>query len=207
MKELPVIFFRYSSRQRMSLQFMRLEEYYENPELSGKVNSQQKIVEWWKKKHKIDYMDYWDGFNIPSKVVEPFIKAYRGLLTWEEKDGLRKLPEGKYYIICGINNSTLQHELHHALFYIDANYRRKILSILKAYKNTKRIEAKLISEMGYSVKSIKDETAAYLIDGGKDLEKECGIDLIWYREVQLKLLQAYTNKIIQYVKIKVIEED
>ena len=47
----------------MSLQFMRLEEFYENPELAGKVNSQQKIIEWWRTKFKINYMDYWDGFD------------------------------------------------------------------------------------------------------------------------------------------------
>jgi len=206
MKDLPVIFFKYKSRGKMSLQFMRLEEFYENPELSGKVNSQQKIVEWWKKKHKIDYMEYWDGFNIPSKVIKPFIKAYRGLLTWEEKDALSKLPEGKYYIICGINDSTLQHELHHALFYADRTYRRKILSILGSY-NTKKIGRKLMKEMGYKESSIPDETSAYLIDGGADLISECGIDLKVYTDLQLKLLQAYTKKIVKFIKMTIIEEE
>ena len=191
--------------------WMRIEEHFSNVDLKNKIITQKDIIHWWEKfsKGHINYMHYWDGFNFPSKDVDSFLKTYKKekLLIQEQKalKILKKIyPTSPYYVITGVNNETLIHEFHHALFYLDKKYRRGITKIIKKY-NVKEIEIKLASEMAYPKDIMIDEVSAYLIDGGKDLVKECNINTNKYKVIMLELLQLYTQNIIKLANIITID--
>ena len=64
--------------------------------------------------------------------------------------------------ICeGGANSTLAHELAHALFFTDSTYREAALAAMREY-DTSAIERKL-AEAGYGKHVISDEVQAYLV--------------------------------------------
>jgi hypothetical protein len=190
---------------------MRIEEHFSNADFRNKVVSQKDIIYWWRKlpRGNINYMHFWDGFNFPDKNINKFKKTYKNeKLLREEQNVLKVLekinPKSPYYIITGVNNETLIHELHHAMFYLDKKYRNAITKIVNKY-NTKEIENKLRIKMGYPLDTMVDEVAAYLIDGGRDLVKECGIDVNKYKNIMLPLLQLYTKNIVKLANIKIID--
>ena len=91
------------------------------------------------------------------------------------------------------------------MFYFNKQYRKEIMKIMNRY-DTSEIESRLMSEMGYTKDTIKDEVAAYLIDGGKNLVTECGINLKPYRAIMLQLLQVYSDYVIRNLNIIQIDK-
>jgi predicted aminopeptidase len=85
--------------------------------------------------------------------------------------------------------STVRHELGHALFYLNDDYREEVRAAL-ATVPTKKI-GNFIRRMGYHESSVEDETHAYLLDPLSYLVSEAGIDPDRYQNVHRRLLNLF----------------
>lgn len=149
--------------------FIRFQEYYEsnNPEFKGKVFTLGSIKHWYSIEYGGDlYSDMWVGFNFPSSVLVPFKQGLFDPLTDNEKNllDLLKYRNDKFYIIGAQNKSTLRHELCHALYDSNTEYKHKVDCYIKKHdKQFKKIK-KYILDKGYTYQVINDEIQAYITD-------------------------------------------
>jgi hypothetical protein len=140
---------------------------------------------WYSKEYPNDgafnYGSDWSGFNMPFDVVKQVHQ--RGILDINMYDhimiGLYDMvnvhEQNCYLIGSSPESDVLSHEMIHALFYTNEDYRNHVLGIISEYDNTEMYSdvcAKLLQE-GYNKKVHKDEINAYAVDD----------DLEWFEEV------------------------
>ncbi len=197
---------RFPSYRYLGRAFARVQEYYESPEFRGKTFTFQEFKDWWtensalgRKSGRFNYSSNFTGFNIPSYVLESFLGQFEDLLP-EEKTLIelfsRKLGQ-KFYIIGTRKNGsprTLKHEIAHGLYYINKDYRKKVLNILRKLspKDRKKIDKYLIKNNGYHKAVLADERHAYLMTESQEL-KAAGIDLRTIRPIRSELNQVYNS--------------
>jgi hypothetical protein len=169
----------FDSQKNMAETFLRFQEHYESPKFRNKIFTHKEFREWYiqnskegKKTGKFTYYKDWDGFNIPSNVLNPFKEGKFNPLTEKEKKllCLFKNVKGKFYIIAyhGGGHHLLGHELAHALFHTNEIYKNKVLKVLKRY-NLKKVEKELLSIGGYGKHILKDEIQAYAVSLNHEL--------------------------------------
>jgi hypothetical protein len=170
-------------RYHRAMLFMRVQEFYEspNPKFRGKAFEIWDYIEWYSRKHtdSFTYASDWVGFNFPLNIaVKCYDKmGYRytyytpydvtmGKILDEisEEVNLKYGPKSKAYII-GVGNltsTTFQHELCHAYYHIDNNYKKEVDAITKDIdpKIYKRM-CKNLEDMGYTKQVFNDEIQAY----------------------------------------------
>ena len=168
-------------RSKLAKTFMRLQEYYDSPVFGGRPFSVKEFADWYALEYgAFTYAQDWAGFNIPSWVLNPFLKGDFNPLTKKEKNLLRffKNKTGKFYII-GVSkddhecSDILKHEFVHGLFYTNENYRQDVITCLKDHQPKVIIDA--LKDMGYGGSVIKDETNAYLLIEPKTLEDHVSV--------------------------------
>lgn len=164
----------FDTQENLAKTFLRFQEHYECPKFKDKVFTLDEFKEWYvEQKGSFSYYSDWNGFNIPSRVLDLFRQGKFDLLTKEENKFLEAFDTAKdpYYII-GIHkegeHGTLTHEIAHALFTVDPTYKTQVLSTIAEY-DIKDIEAELREKSGYHEDVIKDEVHAYAIDSGAKL--------------------------------------
>lgn len=169
-----VIHVQMNSRIPLCRTFMRFQEHYESPypNIKGKIFSRNMFKETYKKDRKADHFTYytdWAGFNVPSYVFEPFYEGkFDPLLVCEQKllDGLEQYRGKKFYVIGSSlqDKGTIEHELSHALWYTNDEYREAQEEILEQMTPKSR-EAirKWLLDMGYCEDVVLDETCAYTV--------------------------------------------
>lgn len=153
--------------EELAESFMRFQEYYENPFWQDKIFTIGQFREWYSVKYGADTYKYdWHGFNIPSEVLIPFKKGLFDPLTNEENQLLQffKYRNDTFYIIGANTEDVLSHELCHALYYTNHEYKKEINKILLKYKSQTKIAEKHLINKGYSKKVILDELQAYILD-------------------------------------------
>lgn len=157
------------SQEELGLTFMRFQEFYEssNPKFRNNIFTLGQLRHWYSETYGANnYHTTWIGFNFPSKVLKPFIDGLFDPLTDEEHKLLELLRYRKdsFYIIGAQNNSTLRHELSHALYSSNDKYRNEINSFIQ--KNAKKVIKlnKILLKKGYSKEVINDEIQAYITD-------------------------------------------
>ena len=160
--------------------FLRFQESYEspNPKFRNSVFTLGQFIDWYSQENGgFTYYTDWEGMNIPSYVLTPFIKGLFDPLSPLEEQfvNLFKSRTDKFYVIgtFGENHESLDHEWAHALYYTDVDYRGKVNQILKDY-NLSDLKAWLIKR-GYCNEVLDDECHAYIIADGDWLEEEEGI--------------------------------
>jgi hypothetical protein len=150
--------------------FLRFQEHYESPEFRGKIFTLDEYKDWYtKQKGKFSYYTDWNGFNIPSYVLTPFVEGKFNPLSNKELHLINLLKEAKdpFYII-GIHkelessrkSQNLKHEVAHGLFYTNPEYKRNIQKILSEYDLTD-LKQWLKSTGGYHDEVLDDECHAY----------------------------------------------
>jgi len=157
------------SQDELGLTFMRFQEHYEsdNPLFRNGVFTQGQLKRWYSETYGSNsYHLHWVGFNFPSKVLIPFKEGLFDPLTIEEQRllDLFKYRSDNFYIIGAQNNSTLRHELSHALYASNIKYKSEIDRFLT--KNKKKIQKtlKYIKDKGYCDEVLFDEIQAYITD-------------------------------------------
>ena len=117
------------------------------------------------------------GTNKPIKFVRQVSEF--GDNSPEEQfviDQTKDMPEGSYLISTTGSNAILLHELLHALFYVDQDYREKVRAIVAKYPKEAELQFEDLKQMGYADMSLVDELNAYTCGYGEigcsSLEKE-----------------------------------
>lgn len=169
----------FKSKKQLAKTFLRFQEYFESPKFKGKIFDLSEFKKWYiknspngKKTGKFTYYIDWGGFNIPSKVLEPFYEGKFNPLSKEEKSLLRLFKnkrKKKFYIIATFKNSgkhLLKHEIAHGLFYTNPKYKKEVIKILR--KIDKSVKIKIINYLskyggGYHSSVWTDEIHAHVL--------------------------------------------
>lgn len=158
------------SSEDLARLFMRFQECYESPKFRGKVFSRMEFIKYYESEvsptNNFSYTTDWAGFNVPDSTIEFVRNNFKDLSEEETElfnmiDSIHK--EGKYYVIGAAKDDILSmvHEVCHALYYIDDDYKTTVDGILKTIRQNK-FKTHLRS-MGYCENVIMDEIHAYLM--------------------------------------------
>ena len=157
------------SQEELGLTFMRFQEHYEsaNPKFRDNIFTIGQLRHWYSETYGANnYHSTWVGFNFPSKVLIPFKEGLFDPLTIEENRllDLFRYRKDSFYIIGAQNNATLRHELAHALYASDEQYKREINNFIKKYTNKFKKLSNILLKKGYCKEVINDEIQAYITD-------------------------------------------
>jgi hypothetical protein len=155
---------RFKTQYELAATFLRVQEHYESPRFSGRIFSLEQYMDWYAARFgDFTYYQDWAGFNVPSTALQPFYQGKFDPLIEKEKRLLRlfKNVRGRFYVIGVYNPGDLTHELAHALFFTDADYRRAAREAMRGY-DTSALKNQL-AKAGYAKHVIADEVHAYLI--------------------------------------------
>lgn len=157
------------SQDELGLTFMRFQEHYEsvNPKFRNKIFTLGQLKRWYSEKYGSDsYHVHWTGFNLPSSILEPFKDGLFDPLTAEENNllNLFRYRQDLFYIIGAQNNETLRHELAHALYATNIEYRKQIDRFIQQNKKKLTKTLKFIKNKGYHTDVLNDELQAYITD-------------------------------------------
>lgn len=157
------------SQEELGLTFMRFQEHYESVSLDfrGQIFTQGQLRRWYSETYGSNsYHSHWVGFNFPSKVLIPFKEGLFDPLTIEEQRllDLFKYRSDNFYIIGAQSNTTLRHELAHALYASNPKYRDEITKFLNKNKSKIKQTMKYILGKGYCDDVLYDEIQAYITD-------------------------------------------
>lgn len=193
----------------LAMLFVRAQEYYEcpNPEIKGQYFKMNDFIEWYSAKNDMNEFTYpvdWCGFNIPDYAVRQAIDGAFKIGDSNEYDHTMleiikscELSNMKFYLVGTMEvefrkiniRSTIAHELAHALYYLDSEYRQTMLELNLKIKE--QLTPNLLN-YGYHEEVVDDEIQAYMISGLSQLildqENELYNYAINYQNVfQLKL--------------------
>lgn len=152
--------------------FVRFQEYYESPRFKGEVFTLEEFESWYQESRgasTFTYYDDWSGFNIPGWVIEDFAIKFHYLSKDEEwlvnKVWDAMVDNSPYYVIGAAKGEqdTFQHEIAHALFYLNNDYKAKVTAILDANTALLAPLGQHLRDMGYGESVIEDEKHAYLL--------------------------------------------
>jgi hypothetical protein len=157
------------SQEELGLTFMRFQEYYEstNPNFRNNIFTLGQLRHWYSETYGANnYQSTWIGFNFPSKVLIPFKEGLFDPLTQEENRLLELLRyrQDNFYIIGAQTKSTLRHELSHALYASNNQYKKEIDKFVIKHKKKLQKTIKYMLDKGYNKDVINDELQAYITD-------------------------------------------
>jgi hypothetical protein len=172
----------YDTQYELTMSFVRLQEFYESPDLRGKYFTLEEYMDYWAENFgngSFDYPVRWSGFNIPGKVLSNWIDTFGA----QELNGFREREKGlinrlnrllkrdkkslnDVYVIGaykGANcKSVIHHEMAHALYNLNLEYRRNMNKLIESSNIDHIIDAKeRLIQMGYCEDVILDEIQAY----------------------------------------------
>lgn len=195
--------------------FLRVQEFYEskNIKFRGKKFSFWDYKEWYSsiKGGKFTYTDDWGGFNVPfetavkcmsiSKIETPYDREMKKILKLVGKNKAK----GKCYLIGveRLKSDTFKHEMAHAMYHTNKEYRRKMDSITKLIKKKPFTKIKQqLKKDGYCDKVIMDEIQAYL-------STDRNSTLLRITKVNKKVIKEYKSEFKKYYENikKTLEKD
>ena len=161
-----------ASQYLLASTFLRFSEFSENIFFRNRSFTLEEFMDWYAGKFgNFSYYEDWNGFNIPSKVLRPFLKGNFDPLSKKEKrflDLWNGVPEPFYIIGVQAGKTdlpTLKHEVIHGLFNTDHEYRKlveKELSAIDCFHAA-------LENAAYHESVWTDETNAYAICGAAGL--------------------------------------
>lgn len=154
--------------------FCRAQEFYESPcrNFRGQKFSIWDYFRWYSQSNVSRCFSYtrdFTGFNMPLIVAK---KCYELNEAETPYDDIMKEIIDRYFVngqkkyiigVPSIKDSTFEHEMCHAMYYVDEEYRMKMDDLTSSLsdKNKSRIK-KNLSSMGYCASVFKDEIQAYM---------------------------------------------
>jgi hypothetical protein len=180
--------------------FLRVAEYYESPNIKFK-NTNFNIWEFIKQYQggSFSYTRDWDGFNVPLKVARECMSHE---LPWSTPYDLHmakilthinyKLKDGYIIGVDSLYSDTMKHEICHALYYLNEDYRDKVKKLISDIDPMDyfTMRENLIS-IGYSQEVITDEIQAYLIASHTDAQFSKLVDTEALHSLFLNELKDY----------------
>jgi hypothetical protein len=163
--------------------FFRMAEYYDGDQKKKHVDMAEFLDDWMDRQGNADYFKFWDGFNITDSAFRSWRRTVGKLSQAEQTvvDAVDQATKGmKKFCVMGISGddpATMQHELFHAKYYLDPDFKRNADQLIDECRNdpviktmTKILKAKL----DYHT-NIDEEIAAYLY-AGSQLKLVFGVD-------------------------------
>lgn len=169
----------FRTQYEVTSSFLRLQEFYESPysDIQGQFFTLEQYMDVYAKdRGNFTYTSDWSGFNVPGHVVEEFLVQFAHGLLEKEKHFLRYISEivaehewPKYYVIAssddgGNKNSPLEvmkHEIAHGMWYLNEEYKKEMMSVVKRVRSSHPCIAKTLKTMGYCEDVVDDEIHAY----------------------------------------------
>ncbi len=197
-KEIYPNLFLYSfpNQYELTSTFIRLQEFYESQykEIKGQFFTVEKYMDRYtkdQKDNKFTYFEDWNGFNIPGNIMNRFYHIFGSDMSKKEYDifdALGHMGNEKYYVIGVVDkddDNTIEHEVAHALYYLNKDYRKEISKLIKNMPIPLRSQAeKHLKSIGYCKTVIKDELQAYFATG---LDKQ--MIPIWCRVIYCRYIK------------------
>lgn len=190
----------FDSGLEMAKTLLRFQETYESPEFRGKTFTLDQFVAWYTRKNgKFDYYHEWGeeegaGFNFPETILEPFFAGRFDPLSERESrflDLFRDRRHADLYIIatCPTSGDEIKHEMAHALFYFDPEYKKAAVAVLNAH-HPGPLERRLVDHYGYDKAVAVDEANAWLLTDLDTLRQD-GFDVRPYAAAARELTALY----------------
>lgn len=184
-----VVQFSFPNRRELTMTMCRPQEFYESShsEIKGQKFDWEKFLEVFSDDNgRLEYFSFWSGFNFPGNAFEKFLKVFEGDLSRRERRLAKEVfarvdRENPYYIIATLPSAedTIRHELAHALFCVDSEYKKSCEE--DVFNLPLEIREKMesgLTALGYSADVHVDEIQAYLSTGSpEELKKR--FDLEW----------------------------
>lgn len=185
----------------MTVMFMRFQEFTEGYKTirSRLMPEGNFLYRYWKKFKNVYYKAGWAGFNIKGSTLDALTGIYGpSKLNELEADLLNivrdRFPsDSKYFVIAYTKGDkiTRKHEIHHAIFYLNRTYRKKVSAVLESQDLTKA--TKYLKKLGYYTKDpyiVLDEIHAYALEDNKKTNKALGLNKKTLKALQ-KLSKQY----------------
>jgi hypothetical protein len=162
-----VLVFLFDTKKAMNLMFFRISEFQESPHerIKGKkFHIDDFVYSYWDSEGKLDYFNYWEGHNINKKTWQDFYSLFKDDLTGLEEDLFAEINSHDYeYVICATegDESTLNHELAHAKYTLNLDYKNKMVD--KFFKIDNDLALRITNDLKklYAEEVVIDETQAY----------------------------------------------
>lgn len=172
---MPKVFYlAFENKKELTTTMCRAQEYYESEyeHIRGHYFDWPTFIDTFSNDlGELNYFSYWSGFNIPSNVFKNWMRDFAHDFSAKEKALITLLAKHvnleteKFYLIATEKGkvSTIQHEIAHALYHLDENYKIKMdsLSALLPESLMKTFWKKL-NDLGYADNVVADEFQAYL---------------------------------------------
>jgi len=177
----------FKSQYDLAMHFIRFQEYYESPKFHQQIFTLVDYMEWYVEEYNknkyvqaFTYPIDWGGFNVPSRCLLPFIaepcpipdlNKYDIFMLNVIKILKNKENEQDFYLIGtewtdDTDNDTLNHELSHAWYTVDMDYRQKMDSLLNDIPTEILVKARNhLMNNNYHNSTIDDEIIAYSATG------------------------------------------
>lgn len=170
------------SLEQLCETMMRFQEHYESPEFKGRFFSTDEYLDWYAKTYEGGvYTEDWGGFNFPEHILEPFADGRFGELSALEQELLSlmgRYPEVRYIVGVQPDGEAMEHEICHALYYTEPQYRLAVDFILVNNYHALIPVYQELHEMGYHEDVIADEAHAYLSADPSYLDSSVGLESI-----------------------------
>lgn len=178
--------FIFDEQTNLTRAFIRFSEITECDEFYHKPFTVEQYAElytrenWGRTPGVFDYYTVVLGFNIPGEVFCPELLSMLGRLHWREKEvvshlvgAVAEMLDGHRFFVIGTyeageDNFVIDHEIAHALWYIDPEYRAAQLEIVHSMPNPEPLNAWLLGR-GYSTRVLEDERHAFLTVAPEEL--------------------------------------
>jgi hypothetical protein len=160
----------------LSMLFCRAQEFYESPykEIRGKHFEMLYFMELYSKRsgnNSFTYAEDWAGFNLKGTNLEelynspiPDLNIYDITLKKIHEKIVKKI--GTHYSLIGAvegDSQTIEHELCHAFYHINSEYKKNVRRIVKELLPTSYKKLiKFLENLGYCKQVMQDEIQAYL---------------------------------------------
>ncbi len=173
-----VVHVRAGSQELLTHLFVRLQEFYESPVDSIREHyfTLADLAEVYVPRHKRDrgtgrftYYTDWHGYNVPGHIIQKFYETFTDLTHGENM--LREAVSGfdMVYLIGSHegddpSEDALDHELVHATYYLDDDYRAAVNRQVELFRETPTHDklVALLKDWCYCDEVITDEINAYL---------------------------------------------
>ena len=162
----------------LGMLFLRAQEFYEsaNPMFRGKEFTLLSYMDWYAKGYSKEpefaYSNDFRGFNVPSSAIVKCYSTHTERTPYDKlfidiNQHILDLGVIKYYMI-GVNNhdnDALDHELAHALFYLDDKYRETMTQLVEMLPFKDNLFVLFEKELAYAKEVHIDEGQAYMATG------------------------------------------
>lgn len=168
------------SRYDLAMLFCRYQEYYESPKFHKQHFTMMEFMDWYSKQNdnKFTYPADWLGFNVPSWAILEIWDM--DLYDTEYDDIMYTLIQSLGYIDSFVLNrevfyvigtregddDTLEHELAHALYFVNEEYHNKALKLVQSLSSSRYEQlVACLKKHGYHESTVDDEIHAYMATG------------------------------------------